>query len=285
MASSNASLFSTQGKTIGFMRVLTPTFAVVMYLFLLAPIVIVIVMSFNSALYLSFPPQGFSIRWYGRYFSDPIYIDSSLKSLLVGAGAVFLSTVFGTMAAYALQRYRPPMYGFINAMILSPLLLPGVVMGLALLYTLSNLGLGRSMISVILGHTLYVLPFVVIIVSSALQGCERQLEEVAMSLGASEWYAFRTITLPMILPGIISGALFAFILSLDEFIITFLLGGVHVITLPIRIFTSLRFAVDPTIAAVSTVFVFATTLLFIVAARLRARERHIETPPAENRKP
>ncbi|MBW2059731.1 MAG: ABC transporter permease [Deltaproteobacteria bacterium] len=260
------------------LKALGPVFAGTVYLFLLAPIIIVIVMSFNSALYLSFPPKGFSLRWYGRYFSDPIYIDSSLKSLLVGAGAVLLSTVFGTMAAYALQRYRPPMYGLINAMILSPLLLPGVVMGLALLYTLSTLGLGRSMISVVLGHTLYVLPFVVIIVSSALQGCERHLEEVAMSLGASQWYAFRTVTLPIIFPGIVSGALFAFILSLDEFIITFLLGGVHVITLPIRIFTSLRFAVDPTIAAVSTVFVFVTTILFVVATRLKARERQTKIP-------
>ncbi len=250
---------------------MSTAFAVIMYVFLLAPIIIVIVMSFNSALYLSFPPQGLSLRWYAKYFSDPIYIDSSLKSLMVGAGAVVTATVFGTMAAYALQRYRPPFYGLINTLIISPLLLPGVVMGLALLYTLAHLGLGRSAVSVILGHTLYVMPFVVIIVSSALQGCERQLEEVAMSLGASEWRAFRTVTLPLILPGVISGTLFAFILSLDEFIITFLLAGVHVITLPIRIFTSLRFAVDPTIAAVSTVFIFATTMLFIIATRLRAK--------------
>lgn len=252
-------------------RIFSTAFLIFMYFFLLAPIVIVIIMSFNTALYLSFPPKGLTLQWFGRYFSDPIYLDSSWKSLLVGGGAVISATLFGTMSAYALQRYRPPFFSVINALIMSPALLPGVVMGLALLYTLTDLGLGRSLISVILGHTLFVSPFVVVIVSSALQGCERELEEVAMSLGAGKWYAFRTITLPIILPGIISGALFAFILSLDEFIITFLLAGTHVITLPIRIFTSLRFAVDPTIAAVSTVFVFATTMLFIIATKLRSK--------------
>lgn len=264
---------TAQRATAKMKVILASVFLVIMYLFLLIPIIVVIIMSFNSALYLSFPPEGLSLRWFQRYFSDPIYLDSSWKSIVVGMGAVVAATVFGTMAAYALQRYRPSFYGFINAIILSPALLPGVVMGFALLYTLTGIGLGRSMLSVILGHTLFVSPFVVVIVSSALQGCERQLEEVAMNLGASEWYAFRTITLPIIFPGIISGALFAFILSLDEFIITFLLGGTHVITLPIRIFTNLRFAVDPTIAAVSTVFVFATTILFVIAIRLKARGR------------
>ncbi len=254
-------------------RFFSTTYLVLMYFFLLAPIIIVIIMSFNTALYLSFPPEGLTLRWFERYFSDPIYLDSSWKSLLVGFGSVISATIFGTMSAYALQRYRPPFFNAINALIMSPALLPGVVMGLALLYTLNGLGFGRSLLSVILGHTLYVSPFVVVIVSSALQGCERELEEVAMSLGAGKWHAFRTITLPIIFPGIISGALFAFILSLDEFIITFLLAGVHVITLPIRIFTSLRFAVDPTIAAVSTVFVFATTMLFIIATKLRAKNK------------
>ncbi|MFH1740638.1 MAG: ABC transporter permease [bacterium] len=271
-------MFGVKGDSFAFhkaggkiQKIMAAAFIMIMYVFLLAPIVVVILMSFNSALYLSFPPEGLSLRWYESYFSDPIYLDSSWKSLIVGAAAVLSATVFGTMAAYALQRYRPPFYNFINALILSPALLPGVVMGLALLYTLTNVGVGRSIISVILGHTLFVSPFVTVIVSSALQGCKRQLEEVAMSLGANEWYAFRTITLPIILPGVISGALFAFILSLDEFIITFLLGGTHVITLPIRIFSNLRFAVDPTIAAVSTVFVFATTILFVMAIRLKNR--------------
>lgn len=141
-------------------------------------------------------------------------------------------------------------------------------MGLALVYTLSNTALSRSWGSVVIGHTLYVLPFVVVLVTSALQGSARELEEIAMSLGAGEFYAFRTITFPLILPGIIAGALFALIMSLDEFIVTFLLAGVHVITLPIRIFSSLRFAVDPTIAAVSTVFIVVTTILFLLATRL-----------------
>ena len=263
--------YSVQHTSSRIQATIVFTFLVMMFIFLLAPIIIVIVMSFNEALYLSFPPKALSLKWYERYFSDPIYLHSSWKSLIVGLGAVVSATVIGTMAAYALQRYRPPFYGFINAIILSPALLPGVVMGLSLLYALTKIGIGRSLLSVILGHTLFVSPFVVVIVSSALQGCKRELEEVAMSLGASEWYSFRTITLPIIMPGIVSGALFAFILSLDEFIITFLLGGTHVITLPIRIFSNLRFAVDPTIAAVSTVFVFATTILFIIATRLKTK--------------
>ncbi len=254
-------------------RICYTGFVITLYILLLAPLLIVVVMSFNSALYLSFPPKGFSLRWYKRFFSDPIYLSATGISLIVGGVSTVFATIFGTMAAYVLQRYWPPFRHFLNAFILSPLLLPGVVMGLALLYTLANLGLQRSITGVILGHTLYVLPFVVIIVSSALQHCERQMEEVAMSLGASEWYAFRTITFPLILPGIISGALFAFIMSLDEFIITALLGGGQITTLPIRIFSSLRFAVDPTIAAVSTFFVFVTTMLFLIAQRLlRIRE-------------
>jgi putative spermidine/putrescine transport system permease protein len=243
-------------------------FVALLYLFLLAPIAVVIVMSFNEALYLSFPPKGLSLRWYDKFFSDPIYLDATLMSLLVGGVAVALATVIGTMAAYALHRYRPRLGGLINLCILSPILLPGVVMGLAMLYTLGMVGLQRSLVAVILGHTLYVLPFVTVIVTSSLQHAGRQLEDVARSLGAGEWYAFRTVTLPLILPGIVAGALFALIMSLDEFIITALLGGGLIVTLPIRIFTSLRFAVDPTIAAVSTVFIFATTLLFLVAQRV-----------------
>jgi putative spermidine/putrescine transport system permease protein len=243
-------------------------FVVLIYVFLLAPIAIVAVMSFNEALYLSFPPKGLSLRWYDKFFSDPIYLDATLNSLLVGAMAVGLATVVGTMAAYALHRYRPRLSGAINLLILSPIMLPGVVIGLALLYTLGMVGLQRSLVAVILGHTLYVLPFVTVIVSSSLQHAGRQLEDVARSLGAGEWTAFRTVTLPLILPGIVAGALFAFIMSLDEFIITALLGGGLIVTLPIRIFTSLRFAVDPTIAAVSTVFIFATTLLFLAAQRI-----------------
>jgi len=252
-------------------RLLYGLFVAAIYVFLLAPIVIVVVMSFNAALYLSFPPSGLSLRWYEKFFSDPIYVSATLTSLAVGGVAVAIATCFGTMAAYALQRYRPRFFNLINIAILSPLLLPGVVMGLALIYILSLVGLQRSLAGVVLGHTLYVLPFVVVIVSSALQQRGPELEEVAQSLGASEWYAFRTVTFPLILPAIVSGSLFAFVLSLDEFIITAILGGGLVSTLPIRIFSSLRFAVDPTIAAVSTVFIFTTTLLFLIAQRLAQR--------------
>ena len=248
------------------------TYIAAIFLFLVGPIAVVIIMSFNSALYISFPPRELSLIWYAKYFSDPIYISSSQASITVGLAAVICSTIIGTLAAYSLHRYRPPLHGIINALLLSPLLLPGVVMGLALTYTFSFLGIQRSLLGVVIGHSLYVLPFVVVLVSAALQNCERSLEETAMSLGATEAYAFRTITLPLVFPGIVSGALFALIMSLDEFIITFLLAGVHVITLPIRIFSSLKFAVDPTITAASTVFIFATTVLYLFALGLRRRQ-------------
>jgi len=233
-------------------------------LYMALPILIIVVLSFSSASYLTFPPPAFGVRWYRAYLGSAEWLAATGLSLSVAASVVVLATVLGTLAALGLARLRPVLRAFAAALILSPLIVPVIVVAIGIYYAFSRYGLVGTPVGLVLAHTCLAVPFVVISVSASLAGFDRRLEQAALSLGATPWGTFRQVTLPLIRPGVLVGALFAFITSFDELIVALFLSGSGAVTLPRRMWDDLRFAIDPTIAAVSTLTIVLTASLLVV---------------------
>jgi putative spermidine/putrescine transport system permease protein len=240
--------------------------------FLVLPILIVATLSFSSASYLTFPPPAFGIRWYRTYLGSREWLDSTWLSLGVAACVVVLATVLGTLAALGLRRLPNAMRAVIGAMVLSPLIVPGIVVAIGIYYVFARYRLVGTPEGLVLAHTCIAVPFVVTSVSASLAGMDRRLEQAALSLGATPWGTFRQVTLPLIRPGVLVGALFAFITSFDELIVALFLSGSGAITLPRRMWDDLRFAIDPTIAAVSTLTIVLSAILLLGAYALRRQQ-------------
>jgi len=244
---------------------------VLVLLFLALPIVIVGILSFSSASYLTFPPPSFGVRWYEAYLGSQEWLASTWLSLAVAGCVVVLATVLGTLAALGLTRLRGPMRAAVAALIVSPLIVPGIIAAIGIYYAFSRYRLVGTPAGLVLAHTCLAVPFVVTSVSASLAGFDRRLEQAALSLGATPFGTFRQVTLPLISPGVLVGALFAFITSFDELIVALFLSGSGAITLPRRMWDDLRFAIDPTIAAVSTLTIVLTAVLLGGAHLLRRR--------------
>jgi len=239
------------------------------YLFLLVPIVIVVLAALNAGNYLAFPPQGISLRWFIRAAQTGPFLRSFVFSLKLAAWVTAASTVLGTMAALYVVRHSRRFRDLLRLAIVAPLQFPAILTGIALLIFFLATGLGtRGMRALFIGHTLVSLPYVFLTVSAVLVGFDRSLEEAARSLGAGPLTSFRRITLPLIKGGVISGALFAFITSFDQFPISLLLVSVGNTTLPIQLFDYLRFSFDPAAAAVSTVSVLMSVAIVLLVDRL-----------------
>ena len=238
--------------------------------FLILPIVIIALLSFSSASYLTFPPPSLGLRWYHAYFASQDWLDSTWLSLFIACGVVVLATILGTLAALGLNRLPPVARTLAGGLILSPLIVPGIVVAIGLYYVFARYRLVGTAIGLVLAHTCLAVPFVVISVSASLAGLDQRLERAALSLGATPFATFRQVTLPLILPGVLAGALFAFIVSFDELIVALFLSGTGAITLPRRMWDDLRFAIDPTIAAVSTLTIVLTACL-LAGARFARR--------------
>jgi len=240
-------------------------------LFLLLPILVVVPLSLSSASYLRFPPPGWSLRWYVSYFTREAWTSATWLSLWVGLIVAVLATVLGTLAAFGLTRGRLPLRGLISALIVSPLVIPAIVAAIGIYFAYSRAGITGSAVGLILAHTCLAAPFVVAVVSSSLVGFDRRLEFAAMNLGAGPWATFWQVTFPLIRPAVLAGAFFAFITSFDELIVALFVSGSTAITLPRRMWDELRFEIDPTIAAVSTLLVALTLALFLASETLRRR--------------
>jgi len=240
-----------------------------LYLFLLAPIVIVVIAAFNSGEYLRFPPEGFSLRWFRALATSDTFIDAFLFSLQLAVIVTILSTVIGTAAALYIVRHAGWTRTPLQLLMISPLPVPAILTGIALLIFFYTTDIIRSSFThLVIGHTLVCLPYVFLTVSTVLVGFDRTLEEAARSLGAGPITTFFRITLPILKSGILSGAVFAFIISFDEFPISLLLSGVGNTPLPVQLFDYLRFSFDPTAAAVSTVTIVMTVIVVLVTERL-----------------
>lgn len=238
-------------------------------LFLLLPTLIVVPMSFSGADMLTFPPVGFSTRWYETYFTDPTWREATVNSLLVAVMAAAMATVLGTVAALALVHVRPGLAGAFRGLFLLPMIVPTIVTAVASYKVFAELGLSGRLIGVALAHALLGLPFVVINVSAVLRKADPRIEHAARSLGASPLRAFLHVTLPMIAPGVIIGAVFAFLTSFDEVVIAIFLTGIDSTTLPVQMWSGIRFEINPTVAAVSVLLVLLSSACFGIFAVLR----------------
>ena len=258
-----------------FSKQLFSIYGIIFFSFIYLPLLTVIFLSFNSNPINMMVWDGFTFDWYKSIFGystkldeDAIYLEStdqllsSLKnSLLVSTTTTTISTFIGTMTALALARFRFKLKSFYRALIFLPMLIPDIVLGIALLIFFVTIGIKLSLLSIIIGHCTFLSSYVFIVVSARLAGMNETLEEASFDLGANRLTTFRKITLPLISPGIIGGALLAFIISLDDLVITYFISGVGSTTLPVFIYGIMRRGIKPEINAIATLMIVASLLI------------------------
>jgi putative spermidine/putrescine transport system permease protein len=232
--------------------------------YLLAPTLVIVPMSFTEAKILSFPPEGFTLQWYAKMATDRQWSTGIVNSIQVATLTAVLSTVLGTLAALGLARGRFPGRSVVNGLALSPLIVPVVVIGIGMFGLFVQWRLSGSLVGLVLAHTALALPFVIVAVSTSLRTMDRNLELAAANLGADPRRSFLHITFPIILPGVLTGAIFAFITSWDEVVVAIFMTTARFRTLPVEMWEQVRQAVDPTVAAVSTTLLFVTTVLLLL---------------------
>lgn len=237
------------------------------FLFLYAPILVLILFSFEKGSFSTLPWSGFTFEWYEQLISDDQLIQAAYNSLYVGAVVTTVATVLGTLGAIALVRHDFRLAKSYRALVIAPMTIPGLILGIALLTWFKYIGFNTSLVTVMIGQIVFVAPFVLITVSARLQGFDPQLEEAARDLGASRWQTYRRVTLPILMPGIVSGALFAFTLSFDDFLIAFFTSGVQN-TLPMYIWSKIQHGTSPVINAISAAVLLFSIILVLVSESL-----------------
>jgi putative spermidine/putrescine transport system permease protein len=245
--------------------------------FLVFPVFVVVPVSFSSAKYLQFPPPGWSLQWYENYLIRPGWVDATFLSIRVALVTTVLATILGTAASLALVRGRFPGRNAINSFMVSPLVVPTIIVAIGIYFFYARVRLVGHPLGLSLAHTALALPFVITNVSATLHGFDERLEYAAMNLGANRWQTFRRVTLPIIRPGVFAGALFAFITSFDELIVALFVSGTGAVTLPRKMWDGLRQEIDPTIAAVSTVLIAFSIAILLTAELLRQRSERTRT--------
>lgn len=236
--------------------------AVLLFFFLYAPIVVLIVFSFNDSK-SGVNWSGFTTRWYEQLFQDSEMGAAAMRTLTVAIISTAVSTIVGTMAAIALERFRFFGKVLFEGVMYLPIIIPEIVMGLSLLLFFVAVGTQRSLVTVTIAHIVFNIPFVAVIVRARLNGFDKRLEEAAMDLGANELETFRRVTLPLLMPGIIGGALMAFTLSIDDVIVTQFTAGPNSTTLPLKIYDTVKVGITPEVNAVSTLLLLASIILVL----------------------
>ena len=270
------------------------------FLFLIAPILVVIPLSFNAEPYftftpkmLSFDPEGYSLRWYeniltfgmqapGRVegwwadvWENAQWVRAAKNSVIIGFFSTLLATGLGTLAALGLSRPEMPYRRLIMAVLISPMIVPLIIVATGLFFFYSRIGLANSYTGIILAHATLGIPFVIITVTATLVGFDQQLSRAARSLGANEWTTFHKVVLPLILPGVISGALFAFVTSFDEVVVVLFVAAFDQQTIPRQMWNGIREQISPTILAVATILVMFSIMLLTTVELLRRRSERI----------
>ena len=248
-------------------------------LYLVLPSFIVIPVSFNDSILLKFPPEKYSLRWYQSFLSRSDWTGALWLSLKLGIGVMILSSFLGLLASIGLVRGNFPGKGILRAFLISPMIVPVVVTALGLYYFYGELRLSGNPWCLLISHTCMAIPIVIIIISATLDGINPNLERAAQSLGATPSKSFVKIVLPIIRPGLITGGLFAFILSFDEVVIASFIGGYRSSTLPKKMFENVRDEMDPTVAAISTLLVLISIVLLVLVGYLNNRGRRLKTSP------
>jgi putative spermidine/putrescine transport system permease protein len=245
------------------------------FAFLVIPILVIIPLSFNSEPYFTYPMPGFSLRWYEEFFNSPQWLLGLNNSIIVGIFATLVASVLGTLAALGLNRGEFPGKPLIMGVLISPIIVPIVITAAGMFYFYSRLGLTGTLAGLVFAHATIGVPFVIITVSATLAGFDNNLVRAGASLGAGPVKTFFKITMPLILPGIVSGGLFAFITSWDELVIAIFLAGTEEHTLPRRMWSGIRELLSPTIMAVATLLILTSIALMVVMELLRRRTERL----------
>jgi spermidine/putrescine transport system permease protein len=248
-------------------------FAGLIYLFFYAPIFVMVFFSFNEGRSTQVW-GGFSAQWYGELLQDQSVLDAFRTSMIVGVSATAIATVIGTLTALALTRHRFRGKTFADSTIYAATVMPEIVVGVSLLVFFVAIQFPLGIITIIIAHVAFTISFVTIVVRARLSGMDRSIEEAAQDLGANHIQTFLRVTLPLILPGVMAGALLAFTLSFDDFVITFFVSGVGSSTLPLKIYSMVKFGPSPVINALSTVVLVATMILIFGGSRILARKEN-----------
>jgi len=244
--------------------------------FLIAPVLAIIPLSFNAGSYFSYPMTGFSLRWYEKALLNPDWQRAFLNSLGIGAMATLIATVLGTLAALGLSRSSFPWRSVIMPLLISPMIIPVVVVAVGFYMVFAPLGLTDSYAGVVLAHAALGTPFVVITVTASLLSFDRNLVRAAAGLGAPPWTAFRRVTLPLISLAVATGAIFAFATSFDEVVVILFIGGPAQRTVPRQMWSGIREAIDPSILAVATLLTIFAIALFVTLNWLRSRNAPVQ---------
>jgi spermidine/putrescine transport system permease protein len=266
-----ASRVARHGSRLGrLVRVAITGSGIFGYLFLYAPIIILVVFSFNASRFVT-SWAGFSFRWYGELFQNEAMAVALKNSLIVALASTLISTVFGTMVALVMERHQ--FFGKLafDALLYLPIIIPDIAMAVMLLLFFVWANFRLSLITIIISHIAFSISFVAIVVRARLVGFDRSIEEAAQDLGANELQTFWYVTLPLLMPGILAGALLAFTLSLDDFVITFFTAGVGSTTLPLRIYSMVKLGITPEINAISTLMFLASMSLVMLSLFLQRK--------------
>jgi len=244
-------------------------FALLTVLFLVAPLLAILPLAFTSSVILTYPVPSWSLRWFEELFTADAWRRAIVNSLIVGTGTTVLATVLGTAASLGLRNRGLPLGGAVRTLFLLPMVVPAVVLGVGMQVFLVRAGLASSYAGVIIAHTVVAIPFVVVSVSSALAGIDTRVELAAESLGASPATVFRRVTLPLAMPGVLSGAVLAFATSLDEVVLTLFVAGPNQRTLARQMFSTIRENISPAIAAAAFLFIVTTIVVGLLVALYR----------------
>lgn len=243
-------------------------YTILVYVFLFAPIVVVIILSFNPRQFGIFPMEGFSFRWFIKLSQNESIIAAFKNSIILGSMTSVISTGFGILAALAFIRFEFPGKNTLNTLLLSPIMIPEVVLGVALLLFLRWLQQPKSFALLLLGHVVLTLPYVLLIVQARLVGIRKEYEEAARTLGANAFHTFRHVTFPLLLPAILAGALFSFTISFDDITATLFWATARNQTIPVKIFSMLRNSISPEINALGAVMIVLTIATPLLAGFL-----------------
>lgn len=261
------------GSNLGPSGPLLYTAAAVVAVFLLAPLVVPIIISFSDTPFVTFPPKGFTLRWYWKILNEPEFTSSFRFSVMLAVIATMGALLLGTPTAIGLVRYRFPGRGMIQSLVLSPLVFPMLVTGIALLRMFTTVNSQSSLVNLTLGHILVTVPYVVRTVSSSLLLLDPSVEDAARTLGAGRLETFWRVTRPQIMPGLVAGAIFAFVTSFDNYPVSMWLADAVNIPLPLMIFTLTSRFFDPGIAAIATLMILVSVALILIMERVTGLRR------------
>lgn len=255
------------------LKALQALFGAAVLLFLFAPLFAILPLAFTSSGFLNYPIPSASLRWFDELFAADAWRRSIVNSLVVGAGTTALATALGTLAALGLRGRRLPLSGLLRTVFLLPMVVPAVVLGVGMQILFVRLGLASTYAGVVVAHTVLAVPFVLVNVSASLDGVDARVERAAASLGATPATVLRRVTLPLALPGIVAGAVFAFATSLDEVVLTLFVAGPNQRTLARQMFSTIRENISPAIAAAAFLLIAGTILLAAASQLLKRRFR------------